>query len=687
MFLDTSGLSFAANKFMRTGRYCDAPYGHPDYRAYWKEIRNYSRNGYTHNGITITGHHFFFLNFHPMKVTKNPKPGVLQSDKIKGFPKFQDLQYEFFHHLDVAEKLGKHFCLLKPRGTGFSEIMSSIGTGIYTTVPDSKSFYFASHLDYLLDDGVVNKVHDNMNFLNTSTDRGFRHLRQKIDREKFKRASVIDSKGDEKPESFMSEIHARVIDNPRKVRGARTGTQGKVFFEEGGSFPGLEEAVTQTRPLVEQGGMTVGQIIVWGTGGEQGPGIAGLENVFYNPEAFNMYSFDNTWEEERLGSKSCWFFPVHHSMDAYYDKNGNMDRDAGYAHHKKERETLRKFSPTKEDRYTAEYPFTPSEALTRLVGNDFPIAEIKRQLAKIDTDPNIKSFIKHGHLLPPDDETGRVRFQIDDRVVPINSYPWPESSSNQGCVSILETPYRNKEGYTPRGMYQLVVDPYYKDESMDSSSLGAAYVYKGFNNLSETEDDIIVAEYVARPKTTEIFAKNVFLLAKYYNCTVQSEIMGGGKNLLSYARNEKLIHLCELQPDIIFSNQQGAGPKTKSYFMDMPTERKREGLQYLIDYANSMRSLSVPTDNGKEIQEVSQVSKIYFRGLLEEMLKYNDTGNFDRISALILLMFMRKDRNRVAIKQSSGPSFWDKPLFTSAPVYQEDNSQMNRDDLRMSDEV
>jgi len=64
---------------------------------------------------------------------------VINEDAIAGagrsesFPGFLSKQYEFFHYVEMAEKLHKDVCILKARGIGLSEIVASLAVRPYTT--------------------------------------------------------------------------------------------------------------------------------------------------------------------------------------------------------------------------------------------------------------------------------------------------------------------------------------------------------------------------------------------------------------------------------------------------------------------------------------------------------------------------------------------------------------------------
>lgn len=663
MLVNTQYFSEAAIHKTKFGVYTAAAFGSKEYREYWEEQDKRCLEGYTVGGVRITGQHYFFLNFKQLEVVIDPT--AVASKKEKTFPRFWEAHYKFFHALEEAEQNGKHMCILKPRGSGFSEIMSSCGVRDYSLIRGSKSFYFASNVGFLNKDGVITKCWDHLEFLNSETQKGYRHLRQVKNQDLHKRASQLDPKtGNEY--GYKSEILARVIDHPRKVRGARTGSNGKVYFEEGGSFPNLKDAVITTRPLVEQGGVTTGQIVVWGTGGEKGPGIEGLEHIFYHPEAYNMMSWENKWDEDRIGTKCCYFIPVYTVMDKYMDSEGNYLDGPAKAHHDRERARIHKEDPTGEDKYIAEFPYTPGEALIRLNDNLFPVVELQKQLLRVQTDNGIKGFLKHGYM-ERDILSNKPKFKLNLKARPITEFPHQQGDNLTGCTTIVESPYRDQLGHVPANMYLIVVDPYYKDDSESKISLAAAYVYKHINNLSPTEDDLIVAWHVSRPQKLEDFYKELFLLCEYYNATIQAEIAGGGKGILDYAGFHKLKHYCEKEPDIFYNKESTVKSYNKPYFMNMAGDRPQLAHAYLSDWLRQERSMM---SEGGEQTTIMNLNKIYDEGLLKELIKFNSEGNFDRVSAMRILPFMIKDRTDAEYKlrqELSVKSFWDRDFHTNMP--------------------
>ena len=98
---------------------------------------------------------------------------------------------------------------------------------MFTCTPRSKTMYIAAAENYLLGDGVLQKLWDCLEILNQETEGGLRHARMKKDTPLHKRASLTNKKGEEF--GFKSEVLGRIVDNPRKVRGSRL---DMLLFEE-----------------------------------------------------------------------------------------------------------------------------------------------------------------------------------------------------------------------------------------------------------------------------------------------------------------------------------------------------------------------------------------------------------------------------------------------------------------------
>lgn len=659
-----------ANRKLTTGKYCGEVYGSKKYNLYWGEQEHRCQYGFVNpeTKLYIPGYLYGFLNFKPMKILENPNAKT--SRRITAFPRFWPIHYFYIQSVMEAKANGLNMALLKPRGTGFSELHSWIAASDYTFQKEDPGFFFVSNEGFLNKDGILSKCWENIDFLSAETERAFRHLRQVKNGDLHRRASFIDPvKGVEVRTG--SEIIGRVIDHPRKVRGAR----GKVFWEEGGSFPNLIDAWIATRALVEQGGVMFAQNLLWGTGGEQGAGIAGLEEIFKHPLSYDCLPHENCWTDD-FGPYHGFFFPAWASMDKFMDHWGNTDFEKAIAWHDNKRDQIYKHSPHIFDKHIAEYPYNPDEALMRLTGNHFPVAQLQQQLKKVTTSKDIQGLKKHGFMVTNE---GEVQFRLDPKARPIEHYPHTQKQEGEqyaspldGCVTVVEAPLK-EDGLIPSHLYDIVVDPFYVDEPDEVISLGAIYVYKKANTIFQTESDILVAWYVGRPKRGVDFQKIVFQLARYYNAQVHSEILGGGQNLLDYAKEHGFVQYCAPRPTMFNTDKDEVKTSQRTYFLNMSKDIKKQALLDLADWLLTERALKI---DGEKTQYILNLEMIYDTGLLEELIKFRQDANFDRISALLVLMCIRRELERQETQkteQKAGGSIFNRPLFTD---YLVDRSNM-----------
>lgn len=518
-------------------------------------------------------------------------------------------------------------------------------------LPGSKSYVYASNKQYLTDDGILTKAWDYMDFIDQNTAWGKK--RQAVNTQMRRRASmyVTDNFGNKIEVGYKSEIiGVSLKDNPDAVRG-KAGVL--ILWEEAGTFPELEAAWQVARPSVEQDGVAFGLMIMFGTGGDEGPAVATLRKAFYNPESFNCLQFENIWDEGAQ-SKPCGFFVPQHTNLDLRDDNGNrlyMDKDGNTLHEKarefilnlRAKELKEATSSQQIDRYIAEHSESPAEAFTELSGNIFPKKELQKQLAKIRTNTKLQNHKQVGTLTLVN---GEIVWNIK-KAGDITEYPLPKNSDPTGSIVIWEHPVKD----APFGLYIAGVDPYDHDQS-GTNSLGSCFIYKRFQNF-ESYSDIIVAEYTGRPKTAEEFYENVRKLLLYYNAKAMVENQNTG--IFAYFNNRHCSHLLADQPDIIkdIVNNSSVN-RRKGCHMSKEIKLWCEGrLKEWLEELRGEKQLGLNT--------------ILSEPLLEELIQYNDKGNFDRVMGMFQLMIYREQLYNIQVKKKEDiekkMTLFNGPLF------------------------
>lgn len=678
--VNTELFSEAANDFRRNnGHYTKAPRGSKEYYEYWEMQEQRCMLGFEIGGMWIPGRMYFWLNFFQVyqvpralmrkQATEFQKYGKLRgapiADKDWDFPSFYEVHWEWWNYKHIAwnggtfEGLycpgGKHIGCAKTRGAGFSYLEACDGVYNYNFIPGSQNYYFASREDFLVGDAILDKVEHNLDFINKHIP-FWKQNRQKgnsLKQMEFK-ASFVDTQG--QLQGDMSAIMGIIVNDPNKTRGKRG---RKITFEESGSFRNLKQALEISLGSLRDGAsqIYVGQASIFGTGGEEGPSIEGLEDIFYNPAVWDMIEFPNRWEEGYEATKCGYFVPCTSMNPLAMTDNGALLYDLAVKADDEERDKKKKSSDPKAlDRRKAEYPRKPSESFQRLNNNGFNIAEIDAQIRRVESNRALQSFLRAGDLIRT--ETG-PQFLPNVNAKPILKFPHENGDDLAGAITILEKPVLGPNQKVPAGMYMVIVDPYYKEESESTTSLFSVQVWKQYNRLDPANEGLPVAWWAGRPLLLDQAYDIIFKLADYYNAQVQSEIAGGGQGIVDYARKTKQLHKIEFEPEFLHNKEIGKNGKNRTYFMNMATEKKILGLKYFQDWHMQQRGSD---ENG---QPVLNIHRVYDLALLREMRKYNDKGNFDRVSTAIIAMYMLKENvhKQIVIEDDKDSFFNNRVLF------------------------
>ena len=672
--LNSNKFRQACIQFQNTGSYCSYPSGTSEYYQFWDEEMNRCINGYTaDDGDYITGYNYFYINYCPIQrivhTVKKLPDGTTKVIKTRSlqFPDFYDYDYYFFLAMAEAEEKGKHMCVLKSRRKGYSYKNAAMACRNYYLIPNSKTYIYASNKQYLTEDGILTKAWDYMDFIDKNTAWG---KKRSVNTSMRKRAGFFtkDEFGNEIEMGYKSEIiGVSLKDNPDATRGKA----GKlIIFEEAGSFPELGAAWQIARPSVEQDGLAFGTMVAFGTGGDPGSSFEALRDMFYNPDGYNCLSFENIWDSAVSNTKCGFFIPQYTNLDIrnedgkriYMDDDGNTNVKLSLQYILDERKIViqNATSSVAVDRYVAERCITPQEACLEFNGNIFPKKELQEQLGLIRTNKALQNHKQVGDLIF--DQSGQLKW-IPKKLGDITKYPLGKDDDPKGAIVIWEHPVKD----APSGLYIIGVDPYDHDQS-GTNSLGSSIVYKRFQNF-ESYYDIIVAEYTGRPTTAEEYYENLRKLAIYYNARIMYE--NERKGLFPYFTAKHCDYLLADQPDII-NDIVGNSKVQRKKGCHMNKQIKQWGEGMIKDWLNEEYA------PGKK-----NLTRILSEPLLEELISYNDTGNFDRVMALMQVMIYKEQLYNVVVKQKEKENktklLFDGPIFAQS-WFQDDKPNISNDD-------
>jgi len=645
----------AALHFKEHQYYTSAPDGTTEWRNYWIEEARRCLYGFTaEDGDHITGYFYFYLNYCPInqiifyeKIDHTTGKLVLASKRGLDFPQFYDYDRVYFDLIEKAASVGKHLAVIKKRRAGYSYKNGAMLCRNFYLIPLSKSYAIASEAEFLLKDGMLTKAWDYMDFLDEHT--AWSKKRQKSDTKMHKRASyIVDISGVKTEMGFKSEIIGVTLKNDvHKIRGKA----GLLYlFEEGGQFPNLKEAWQITLPSVRQDAEVFGQMIAFGTGGSKEANFEGLRDLFYEPEAYECLPIENMWDDGKHSTVCGLFVPEYMNMSGskedpymYMDKNGNSLIDSAMSRIDVERERIIQSASDRNaiDRYIAEHPITPEEACLVVSGNIFPKKDLIRHLATIRNSETLENFKQVGELYA--DPKGNIRWDLNPQLSDLTQYRVSDGKKKDGAIVIWEHPIPDP----PYGLYIAGCDPYDHDKSL-TNSLGSCIIYKRFQDF-ESYYELPVAEYTGRPDTAEEYYENVRLLLLYYKANLLYE--NEKKGLFTYFSHKHSEYLLADQPDIIKDILKDSKvERGKGIHMNKPIKDWGEGLikEWLNEeYAPNKKNLT----------------KILSEALIEELISYNDEGNFDRVMALMMVMIYREQLHHVHVKKRKEETNRDRILF------------------------
>lgn len=640
MFKDTYRFSETAINYVNNGgKYTNHIPGSKAYLEFWREERKRIREGYEIDGVRITGDHYNFLNFSPILKTEivgieNSSGGQIQAERVSGFPDFWDGHYDFFHYLEQAEKNGQHGILGGSRGKGKSLVAASLCAKNYHHYKNSKSYCFAAKEEYLLKDGIISKCWELIDFIDSATPWGKRRHEKNSEMHRKASIKIKNEFGIETidPNSYNSEvIGVTTGDNINKLRGKR----GRLMIlEEGGSYPNINKGFNIIRPSMEDGNRTFGTILLIGTGGEEGANFQGFEEIFNNPKAYNVRPVQNKWDEGLEDTECGFFFPAYQNYSGAMDKDGNSDIEKA----KRIIETDRKLVAQGNDphaltRRKAELPFCPREMMMRTSGTQFPINELKLQEAEIISKPHKfkdADFIGKFEL---NKESQIYEFVYDVTTPVIYQFPLKDNKNLPGGVVIYTQPLKDPTGNIFASRYVAGIDSYDFDES-STSSLGSCFV-------ADIWTKKIVAEYTGRPKTADDFYETCRRLLLYFNA--RANIENGNKGIFDYFIKKNCSYMILDEPRIVKETLQDSTIRNNG-------DRRRMGTtpsKAINMYARGLLAKwCLESTNNEDLPEEIRLHTFRCLPAIKEMIYWTADGNFDRVSALGMLMLAIQDREK-----------------------------------------
>ncbi len=626
-----------------------------EYGKWVREERRRIWDGYVResDGEWITGYMYWFLNYSPMMLSKireykdknGKKRKSKRADRVEALPECWEGIYWRFHCLDQASngglynnfEGGQHMAELASRGKGKSYSLASILNHIFVVGENEeahekvKGIVTAYQKEYLTKDGVLNKFVDMANFCATNTQFPRKRLKNSL-QEMTWIMGYKDVELDIERGTQNTVLGVSSKDDESKLRGKRA---AKILIEEFGTFPRLVDLYNVLLPSVQEGDIVFGQIYMLGTAGDNESDFAGAQEIMYNPKGYNMYAIPNVYDKYNQGKPYfVFFFPGYVNRKGCYNENGVSDVIKALIEILMNRYRVKYNStdPNTIIKTIAEVPITPAEAIVKTGVNMFPVADLTERIGQLDANPTEYDDVYVGDLVFNKD--GQVEYKPTS-ATPIRDFPHKDNKI-EGAIEIYQLPEIDKNTGKPyNDRYILGADPYDDDES-NTMSLGSIFIL-------DLWTDRIVAEYTGRPSFADDYYEICRKLCLFYNGRLNYEY--NKKGLFSHFSTRNSLYLLTDVLDFLKEKQMmkdGYGNKSKG------TNASPAINAYARSRLRSWLLAPVPimqTIDGEEKEVmVPRLFTVRNRALLKELINYNSEGNFDRISAMGMLMLLREDR-------------------------------------------
>lgn len=602
--------------------------------AYWKNEKDRLIDGFylANRQVYISG----WLYWHTVYWTIELSTEINgKAYKTIGTPHFRDTDWEMSLNKEEAEKQHKIIELVGARGFGKTVWDASIAGYYYTLFNNAEICISGAYANDIKI--VTDKIETGLTNLHPV----FKKQRIQSNWTKEVRAGFKDKKtGTPSDQSSNSRIVIRNFEEGNNTM-ACNGLRPKFHVvDEIGKIKNFKPCVLDTIPcwINEKTGDYLAVIILSGTGGDMEVGQDAGE-LFFNPDEWNILSFNDEWENR---GKIGWFMPVTKALSKYKNPESlssflginhkDLDRvsilvsdkqkviDEFVIPRRKKAEKAGQTSLTKEKAY---YPLVPSESFLVISQNPFNTDNAQHQQIRL-RENQIKGIpVKIYH------DGNKLTHDISHKPI-VEKFPSKAGDQLDAAIVMYEPPILNP----PWGLYVAGIDPYNQEDAQSSDSLGSCYIFKRIHSISsELYQDMFVASYTGRPDSIFDWYENVRNMLKYYNAIALCENENVG--FIQYMKLKNDDHyladqpnwLKEIHPNTKVDRNKGlhVTPKIRQY---LNTNLKA----YLDEVVNETKD----EKTGSIIHSQLGIHKVMDPLLLEEVIKYNSSGNFDRIVAASL---------------------------------------------------
>lgn len=623
-----------------------------EFKQYWKREKERCMHGfYLADGqVYVPGWLYFHTVYWSIAAyIENPKTGKKARKIIT--PLLRDLDWDIGHDFYKCEQDGRFYNLVGSRDFGKSIIAASRAGHLYTFYDNSESVISGGAANYIK--LATDKIEDGLLNLHPM----FKKQRLKSDWKSEVRAGWKDKKtGLPHEKSSHSRILMRNYENGTNTMVANGTRPGFHLIDEEGTIPNLIGCIKDSDGCwwSGDGDKPSCLVMVTGTGGDMEVGEEAAE-IFYKPGAYNMLEFENHWEG---GGKIGRFIPATRAKLAFKEPK-TLSEYLGINHPDLDKITIlvsneekakkewwdKEYAKARSSgnpkailKFKAYWPLVPGDSFLRLTQNDFPVEAAKAQQVRI------RQLGLSGTPVELYHNGEKVVHKFTDKL-PITEFP-VKTQEKDAPIIIYEFPPENP----PYGLYVAGIDPYRTNETKYSDSLGAVYIFKLIHDIqSEKFQWMFVASYVARPKNIDTFNENARNLLKYYNAQAlcENDEMSFINYMIYKGDGHYLVDqpgwLKEIVPNTRVEREKGihrSSDKVRDYLHGIFKKYMTEIIHKQVD------------EQGSIIKETMGVARILDPMLLEEVVRFDYDGNFDRVVAAELALALAEHMG-VSVKVAS----------------------------------
>jgi len=594
-----------------------------EYKQFFNFHKDLCLNGAMMDGVYINPFLYWHLNFWNTEVDIIDERGRISQKYANPF--LRDNEWVITNEIDRAQQEKKGLVILGIRRLAKSVIESSYIAWGATFDENSQNIIAGLNApDIKL---ITDKIDKGLNFLPEA----WRWQRIE-DNWKNQVTLGIRTKGGERIP--FSQILIRNLDEGNNEEAIAGTKPRKLIIDEigkGNFLRGFQAAVPGfTTPF----GWGCSPILT-GTGGDMKK-FMDAKSLMFDVDNFNFLTYNNEKDEKRIHGL---FISYKYRMESKEDSTlgAFLDKPLSSELHNvkmlvSNEEKAKQITTTNLERlkkagdriaYLKEKMYYPLEVDDIFLNEDtniFDIESAKRQKTRLLNNERTGTPI----ILFNDGE--KISHEFTDKQ-PITNFPLKNSDLKDAPVVIYEFPIENP----PYGLYVAGVDPYRQGKSAYSSSLGSVYVYKRMHDLTgEKYQDMFVASYCARPDKKEVWEEQARLLIKYYNARTLCE--NDDISFIEYMKSKGDAHYLEKQPQWLMEIVPNTTVK-REYGVHRSSQKIIDYLHNCLKKYMEEVIYTEKDEDGNIIKEQIGVSKIFDPVLLEEIIQYNDQGNFDRIVA------------------------------------------------------